>query len=203
MIRNIIFDLAGVILNLNIERDTEALVAAGLPNFSDCHKNPGLMKPLLDYLNGLMPEEEFFVAIRPFCKEGVSDEEILWAMNAVLDDVPRERLLMLKQLRKKYKVYLLSNIYDRAWEHTLNQFEKAGISTDECFDHLFLSYEMGLAKPDPRIYQAVFEQTGIKPEETAYFDDAPENIKAGAALGLDARLVEMNKLEDVIVPFLP
>lgn len=198
MIKNIIFDLAGVILNLNLERDTEALLNVGLPDFAGCLKNQAIADALIPYINGLVGEEEFLCAIRPFCNKDATDKDILWAMDAVLDDIPKERLLMLTELRKKYRVYLLSNIYEKAWDHTLRQFEKNGYTTDDCFDKVFLSYEMQLAKPNPQIFRQVFDETGIIPDETVYFDDSHENILAGKALGLNAYLVDMNNLEEVI-----
>lgn len=195
MIKNIIFDLAGVVLNLNLERDTRELNNVGLPDFEGCLKNPGIMSALVPYINGLSSPEEFLKAIRPYCSEDVKDEDIFWSMDAVLDDIPRERLEMLVELRKHYKVYLLSNLYPSAWAHTLKQFEKNGFTTEQCFDKIFLSYEMQLAKPDPRIFQQVFDETGIDPDETVYFDDTRENIVAGNAMGLHSYLVEMNQLE--------
>lgn len=196
--KNIIFDLAGVILNLNLERDTKALLSVGLPDFAGCVKHPGIVAALLPYLNGLCTKEAFIEAARPFCREDVTDKEILWAMDAVLDDVPLERIEMLLELRKKYRVFLLSNIYVDAWQHTVKQFEKHGYKPEDCFEHLFLSYEMNLAKPDPRIYQQVFAEAGINPDETVYFDDSRENIEAGKALGMHSYLVKMNQLEEAI-----
>ncbi len=198
MIKNIIFDLAGVILNLNLKRDTEALLGAGLPDFEGCLKNPAIVNAIVPYINGLCTKEEFLKAARQVCREDATDKEILWAMDAVLDDIPAERLQMLVDLRKKYRVFLLSNLYVSAWEHTLRQFDKAGFTPEQCFDRVFLSYEMQLAKPDPRIFQQVFAETGINPDETVYFDDSRENITAGTALGLHSFLVPMNQLETVI-----
>lgn len=196
MIKNIIFDLAGVVLNLNLERDVKALADAGFPDFKGCIENPKIAGAMMPYLNGLCTEQEFLENIRPFCKPDATDEDILWAMDAVLDDIPGSRLAKISELKNKYKIYLLSNIYDKAWQHALRMFDAAGYKTEDCFDELFLSYEMNLAKPDPNIYAAVFNATGIKPEETVYFDDSRDNIEMGKKLGMDSRLVKMNHLED-------
>lgn len=197
MIKNIIFDLVGVVLNMDLERDTMALQAAGLPDFEGCLKRPDIIGPVGDYINGLMEEDVFLERIRPLCKPGVTDDEIHWAMNAVLDDIPESRIKLLLSLRKKYKVYLLSNIYDAAWQHTKAQFAKAGYTPDDCFDKTFLSYEMQLAKPDPRIFQALISDTGIIPEETIFFDDTRSNIESARTLGFHAEVVPMNQLESL------
>lgn len=202
MIKNIILDLAGVVLNLNLERDTKALNDVGLPVFSECVKRPEIARPMLAYLNGLMEENDFVMEITPVCSEGVTREAILYAMDAVLDDIPHDRLQMIAQLRKQYRIILLSNIYETAWQHAVKEMQKSGYEPNDCFDDVFLSYEMQLAKPDPRIFLKVIETTGIVPEETLYFDDSRENIESGNALGLHSVLVPMNELENVITLYL-
>ena len=194
----IIFDLAGVILNLNLERDTRALNDVGLPDFAGCLADDAIRIPMLAYLNGLSDVETFCHDLRPKCRPDVTDAEMLWAMDAVLDDIPRSRIDMLLSLRKNYRVFLLSNIYDAAWKHAVKEIEHHGVSVSDCFDYTFLSHEMQLAKPDPKIFQAVIDATGINPEETYYFDDTKENIDMGAKLGFHSILVPMNQLESVI-----
>lgn len=195
---NYLFDLAGVIINLDLERDTKALNFIGLPDFEGCLKQPEIAVPTLAYLNGLMPEQQYCDTIRPLCRVGVTDEEILWAMDDVLDTIPESRIKMLLELRKHHKVYLLSNIYDRGWSIATNAFRKHNVEPEDCFDQLFLSHEMGVAKPDSRFFQAVIDATGINPTESNFFDDSRSNIAAAAALGFNAHLVPMNKLEVVL-----
>ncbi len=195
MINNIIFDLAGVLLNLNIERDTEALLSVGLPDFEGCIANRKIRGPISLYLNGLTDKPTFLKAIRPFCFPEATDDEILASMDAVLDDLPASRLAALVELRKHYKVYLLSNLYDTAWDYTQELIQRGGYSVEQCFDEAFISYQLQLAKPNPLIYQKVFEATGIKPEETIYFDDTHDNIEAARKLGVVSCLVPMNEIE--------
>ena len=197
--KNYIFDLAGVIINLDLERDTKALNYIGLPDFEGCIQQPEIAVPTLSYLNGLMSEQDYCDTIRPLCREGISDEDILWAMDDVLDIIPESRIQMLLELRKRHKVYLLSNIYDRGWQIASNAFRKHGVEPEDCFDQLFLSHEMQLAKPDPRIFQAVIDATGISPEETLFFDDSRSNIATAKSMGFQAHLAPMNKLEDVFI----
>lgn len=194
---NYIFDLAGVIINLDLERDTKALNYIGLPDFEGCIRQPEIAVPTLSYLNGLMSEQEYCDTIRPLCREGITDEDILWAMDDVLDIIPESRIQMLLELRKQHKVYLLSNIYDRGWQIASNAFRKHGVEPEDCFDQLFLSHEMQLAKPDPRIFQALIDATGISPGETLFFDDSRSNIATAKAMGFQAHLAPMNNLEDV------
>lgn len=195
MIKNILLDFAGVIMNLNMERDTKSLLAAGLPDWEGCMKNIQLKNVLLSYLNGLMTWEDFLPAIKPFCKADVTEQEIFDAMHDVLDDVPASRVEWILSLREKYKVYLLSNISEDSWTICKERFEASGHTLEECFDKVFLSYELRLAKPDKRIYQAVENATGLVPIETLYYDDSIENIDAGHHRGYRCIHVIMNNLE--------
>lgn len=195
MIKNIIFDLAGVVLNLDLERDTEALRSVGLPDFDECLRRPEIFQPMLNYLNGLSDAEDFLDEMHKVCSPDATGQQILDAMDAVLADVPKQRLERIVELRKRYRVFLLSNIYETAWQYAVNEIERHGYRVDDCFDKVFLSYEMRLAKPDPQIFHSVVEATGIVPEETLYFDDSRGNVDAGNRLGFVSHLVEMNHLE--------
>lgn len=195
MIKNLLFDLAGVVMNLNLERDTIALHNAGFPDFEECCRNPIIREPMLKYLNGLCSEAEFLERIHPLCNTDATDDDIRWAMNAVLDDIPLGRIQRIIQLRKKYKVYLITNIYHDAWNHTLNEIHSKGYELNDIFDQAFLSYELMLAKPDPRIFKVVIDSTGILPQETLYFDDSRENIETGKQLGFQTQLVSDNDID--------
>lgn len=198
MIRNLIFDLGGVLLNYDIEADTRALAEAGLPEYARWPEFPELGETANSYLNGLMTDEDFCARIDPFCAPGTSDETKFHSMQAVLADIPKARLEALVKLRERYRVYLLSNINHLSWEYSLGRFEEAGISPDECFDRLFLSYEMGMAKPDPQIYRTVLEETGSEAGETMFFDDNSDNVAAAAAVGIKACKVPMNSPEEIL-----
>lgn len=202
MIRNILFDLGGILLNLDIDKDTEALLSVGLPDFEGCLNRPEIEEPIMAYLNGLVETDAFIETIRPFCRPDVTREEILWSMDAVLGDLPLSRIEMVKELKRHYQVFLLSNINESAWNYTLRAFEHLGIKPEDCFDRIFLSYEMKMAKPDPEIFRTVFHETGVVPEETLYLDDNADNINTGLSLGLQAHLVPMNHIEQMDIPSL-
>lgn len=197
-IKNIIFDLAGVLLNLDLEKDTMALQSVGLPDFDECLRRPEIAQPTLKYLNGLIDEEEYLPLIRPYCSPSVTDAQIISSMNAVLADLPTSRMELLVSLRQRYQVFLLSNLNETDWHYTQSLIQKAGYEVDQLFDRTFISYQMHMAKPDPRIFEEVIRCTGINPAETLYLDDTRENIESGRRLGLQARLVPMNQLESIL-----
>lgn len=199
MIRNLIFDLGGVLLNYDVDADTRALAEAGLPEYARWHEYPDLGQIADAYLNGLMADDEFCIRIDPYCKPGTSDETKLSSMQAVLADIPKGRLETLLKLREHFRIYLLSNINHLSWEYSLEQFKKAGISPDECFDRVFLSYKMGTAKPSPLAFMKVLDDTGSKAGETLFLDDSSENIAAAAAIGIMTCKVPMNSPEGILM----
>lgn len=195
--KNIIFDLGGVIVNYDLEADTRALHAAGLPTYSECCDHPEINKIMNDFLNGLTPWEEYKVQIQPYCIPNISDEVLLAAMDDVMGEIPVSRLEQIIELRKSHRVYLLSNICEYTWKRIVVKLQRLGYAPEDLFDQIFLSYEMQLAKPDTHIYQAVIEATGIVPEETIFIEDTQANLDAAKTLGIQGIKVAMNRLEDI------
>ena len=195
MIKNLIFDLGGVIENLHMDRAERAFREIGMDLTKAIAENPNIVKTVMGYINGFVSEPEVAAVIRPYCSPDVTDEQIMLAMLAECGDIPVARLEALKGLRSRYKVYLLSNISERFWLDAVQKMNAQGYSPEDCFDRCFLSYEMQLAKPDAGIYQQVVSETGIRLEETLYFDDRKENVEAGKTAGFHAVMVDTNFLE--------
>lgn len=210
-IRNIVFDLGGVIVDLDIKSILAAFARLGMMpqgvtpemlmqgNIPDNWEIKRLMHAM-DM--GEMDREKFLAAMRPGCRPGVTDSELLAAMNSILL-FHRHRLEWLQQLRRRYRVFLLSNIGDVHWTETLRRTADMGIPIGECFDGMFLSYRLRMTKPDPRIFRHLIQQTGIVPGETLYIDDLPANIEAGNAAGLLGRKIGTNCLDEELPKLFP
>lgn len=201
-IKNLIFDLGGVLVNYDLLADARALQSVGLPDYFEWKNVPGLTDVCNPYLNGLMSEAEFCRRLRPFCRPGVTDGEMVHSMMAVMNDLPKSRLDALVRLRSKYRVILLSNINQPTWQYCEQQFTKAGYRVTDCFDHVFLSYRMALAKPDAAIYHAVLNECGILASETVFLDDTRANIDAAQTVGIQSWLVPMNDSEELLARLL-
>ncbi len=160
MIKNLIFDLGGVIENLHMDQAEKAFREIGMDLMKSISDDPNIVKAVMNYINGFMSEPEVAAVIRSYCMPDVTDEQIMLAMLAECGDIPVARLEALKSLRSRYKVYLLSNISERFWVDAVQKMNAQGYSPEDCFDRCFLSYEMQLAKPDARIYQQVVCETG-------------------------------------------
>lgn len=192
MIDTIIFDFGDIFINLNKQGTISGLQKLGMKEW-----NSEMDRLNLLFETGDVSYDDF---IAGFQKElpNASIEEILEAWNAVLADFPSYRLDFLKELSKKYRLFLLSNTDSIH----ISTFEKrSGISfyTDfyNCFEKVYFSFDIGLRKPDSKIYQFLLDKHNLVPENTLFVDDKTENTDSAARLGINVWNLQVGK-EDVI-----
>lgn len=184
-IRTIVFDLGGVLIDYDLQRCIDAFRALGFPdpeNFVNPYKQSGVFLSLED---GSGTPEELYRYINAVVGRHVDPRKIDEAWCSFLIDIPAYKLDMLLALRRQgYQVFMLSNtnviMFD--WMRR-NVFTKQGLTVDDYFDRLFLSYEMKLLKPYPAIFEKMAAEGGILPAETLLIDDGPANVATAAALG--------------------
>lgn len=187
-IRNIIFDLGDVILNIDVPIASKSF--ADLSG-REQHEILTIFKEseiFRQFETGLMDEPTFRNYLREILNfPDLSDEAIDTAWNSLLLDLPPERVELLKKLATKYRLFLLSNT-SSIHITQVNKILEASTGVEkleDLFEIVFLSYEMGLMKPDPRIYQEVLEKAGLKAEETLFLDDNADNIRSAGELGIE------------------
>lgn len=194
-IKNLVFDLGGVILTLDRDQAVRRFLQIGLENANemlDVYHQRGIF---LQLENGELSQEEFYEALRKEAGKNLSVEEMDWAWLGFFVDCPEYKLKMLEDLRAQgYKLYLLSNTNPiiMSWALSPN-FSPAGKTLADYFDKLYLSYQIGYTKPDPRIFQVMVDDAGILPEETLFIDDGLANVRAGQQLGFKTYLAENGK----------
>lgn len=192
MIDTIIFDFGDIFINLDKPATISGLQKLGMTEW-----NNELDQLNFSFETGHISPEDF---IDGFQKQlpNASKEEILKAWNAVLADFPLYRLEFLKELSKKYRLFLLSNT-DSIHINTFE--EKSGVSFYKdfynCFEKVYFSFDMGLRKPDPKIYQFLLDKHNLIPENTLFVDDKKENTDSAAMLGIKVWNLQVGK-EDVI-----
>ncbi|WP_031529170.1 HAD family hydrolase [Dyadobacter crusticola] len=186
-IKNIIFDLGDVILNIDVpvaSKSFAELSGREQSEILEIFRDNDIFR---HFETGSLDEAGFRDFMRKILDfSDLSDEAIDTAWNSLLLDLPPERVELLKKLATKYRIFLLSNT-SSIHITQVNKILKASTSVDrleDLFETVFLSYEMGLMKPDTRIYQKVLDQAGIKAEETLFLDDNYDNIQGAAQLGI-------------------
>lgn len=190
-IRNLLFDLGGVIMDIRRENCVEALTKMGMEGADEMlglYCQSGLFLLLEE---GKMSPAEFREEIRRRTVGNPTDAEIDAAFNKFLIGIPVERLRSLELLRKEYRVYMLSNTNPIMFESKIREeFGKDGRQTEDYFDGICVSYEELCAKPDSQIFSNLIGKFGINPEETVFFDDSQRNLDAAALHGFRTWLVE-------------
>jgi len=200
-IRHIIFDLGGVILNIDYRLTQQAFEQLGLKNGGEFYSKQRQHK-IFDLLEtGKIGEEEFLATVQNVLPGRLQYGEITEAWNAMILDFPLRRLQILQQLQLHYDLFLLSNtnvIHERAYNRVL-QLTCGYPSLSVFFDKIYLSHRVGLRKPDVRIFKLVMDENRLKPEQTLFIDDSIQHIESAKSLGIQTihMLDEMTMENDI------
>lgn len=185
-IKAVVFDFGNVIINIDVEKTILAFSELTFKSTSRIKQLFADAEVFRKYETGFYSDEEFRDVIRQVLSYPLNDQEIDHAWNALLLDIPKERIIFLENLRIKYPIYLLSNTNNIHIEHCKLYFRnKLGVSNFESlFNETFLSYKMGLWKPDYKIYDAVIQKIGCQPNEILFLDDNQDNIDSALDMGI-------------------
>jgi glucose-1-phosphatase len=184
-IKNIIFDLGGVLLNIDPNLTGKALTSMGVAPMEKVHARLSESRLYQRFDTGQCSPECFRDEIRIACGLNLTDQQVDKAWNALLLDFPPERVDMLHQLKNHYRLFLLSNTNSIHFKsYTANFFDKHGEELPALFEKIFLSYELGMHKPDGEIYTKVLELGNLIPSETLFIDDSLANAEAAVRAGM-------------------
>lgn len=176
--KNIIFDLGGVLVGFDRQRSIDAFEQIGCGKVADYIRDHRTEDLFYRIELGEISTHDFCEEVRQMTATNADDEAIIHAWNVLLTPVTENRLQRLRELREKgHRLFLLSNTNDMHWQY-------CGHQLDGCFERVFLSYEMRLAKPDTAIFAEVLRQADIDAHDTLFIDDNADNIAAAASLGI-------------------
>ncbi len=196
-IDTIIFDLGGVVVNLDIDRTINAFKKLGISNVEKWIK-PGLHSEIFLRLEvGEISEDLFYDGIRELAGVEISDSEIRSAWCVMLVNLPLERVKIIERLKKNSHVLLLSNTNSIHVEY-FDGFATGYSSISHLFHKVYYSFMLNDHKPNVSIFQSVIEKEKLIPERTLFLDDAEANIVAAQKAGLHTQLVSPeNRMEDI------
>ena len=189
-VKNIIFDLGGVLINLDYQLTRKAFENLGVANFNDLYTQHHA-NPLFEQLEvGAIEPEAFYEALRQTTGLTLTNSQIETAWNAMLLDFPVERLHWLSQIKNKYNIYLFSNtnaIHYNAFIHIYEQVAPQ-LGLDINFEHFFTtayySHTLGQRKPEVAAFEAVIRDAKLDPAQTLFIDDTLLNIEGAQKAGL-------------------
>lgn len=184
MITNLIFDFGGVIAPISREKAVEAFARLGLADADqrlDKYHQTGIFQELEE---GKISPDCFQQKLGELCGHTPDWKETRQAWMGYFTGLDERLLDCLKELRKRYKLFVLSNTNPYVMDWACSpEFSSKGKSLTEYFDKLYLSYQIGVTKPDRRIFDYLIADAGIDPAESLFVDDGPGNVQAAHALG--------------------
>ena len=200
-IKNIIFDFGGVIIPVDPMAYAAAMVELGCRDIKGLHERFQSEEVYIRFEKGEMSPEEFRMKLRSGITSRTTDEQLDQAWNRMLGEIPAQRVRLLEELKGRFRTFLLSNT-NRIHHISYNyRFCKTfGYpSLDNLFEKAYYSYQIGLYKPDPSIYDHVLQDSLLNPFETVFIDDNHENVRAAEKCGIiGIHLKDFDKLEDVL-----
>jgi glucose-1-phosphatase len=194
-IKNIIFDLGGVLINLDNKLTEKAFVDLGAKNFAQYFGHGFAASFFKEYEVGKISDEEFIQNLRQLGGLDVPDETIIKAWDALLLDFPPQRIELLKTLANQYRIFLFSNTNALHMKTVRKIYQDTfGEETlDDLFEKAYYSNVLGMRKPDVLSYQYITNENNLDPSETLFVDDAWINVEGANAAGLKGFYVEPGK----------
>lgn len=197
MIKNIIFDLGNVILNIDTKLSEIEFKKHGFTNFGELY-TLAAQSEIFDRLEvGAISTKDFYNEFRQVTKSELPDSIIEHCWNALIINYPSKRIELLKKLKPEYRTFILSNTnkihYDFYTKLLTEKHEVSGL--ESLVDKAYFSHEINLKKPYKDIYEYVLSDSNLIPEETLFIDDNQDNIEAAKKLGIETIWLTENNLE--------
>ena len=193
-ITTLIFDFGGVLINLDLERCIQRFKELGIQNFEDKLSNFGQKGFFLQFEKGEIGIPEFCDNVRKLAGTPLTDQQIIDAWCLFLVDIPAYKIDLLLELKKKYRLLLLSNTNPIHIDiSAVNEFARYGLKMENVFEKCYYSYDMKMAKPDAEIFEALLADAGAKPEECLFLDDGQKNIDQATKIGIRNYLVDVKE----------
>ena len=181
----VIFDLGGVIIHIDYAATIHAFENLGHSDFHTLYSQAQQSGLFDEFETGKISGQRFVNELLPYLKAGTSPNKVVAAWNALIGAVPKERIELLQKVREKYPTFLLSNTNElhmqavlRSWNASSNQ------PMSDFFDHIYLSHEIGMRKPNAEIFEFVCHENNLVPSETLFIDDSIQHIEGAKSCGL-------------------
>ncbi len=184
-IKNIIFDLGVVLLDLDFQKSAHAFKKLGFIGFENYYSKNHALHFFHAFETGHVSDKYFINEIITQNRLKATPDQIIKAWNEIIVGFPVEKVKFIHEVSKHYNIYMLSNtniIHARKYERQF--MDISGFSLNKYFKKIYYSHEIGLRKPDPEAFKIIFKENTIKPDQTLFIDDIEENLLPAKHLGM-------------------
>ena len=198
----IIFDLGGVLLNLDYDLTEKAFISLGMTKFGESYSQLQQVQLFDRYETGEISSFHFVNRLLDLLPPGTTANQVVHAWDAMILDFPVKRLEQLEALSQKYRLFLLSNTNDLHIDAVRRSLKKSvgHRNLEQYFEKTYFSSAVGMRKPDSKIFEFVCSENNLDPAKTIFIDDSPQHIEGAKLAGIEAFLLE--KGQDVFeLPF--
>ncbi len=190
-IKNIIFDMGGIFLEIDYNKTQQAFIDLGVHHFGELYGQHKATPLFEDLETGKSLPADFSRSFSEAAKISLDQQQIETAWNAMLGKFSLKALDWLEEIGKRYKIYLFSNtntIHYEAFQTTFRE-QTGKRSFDDYFIKAYYSHTHGLRKPYPEAFLKILEKEKLKAEETLFIDDTAGNIEGAKQAGLQTILL--------------
>lgn len=191
-VKNIIFDLGGVILNIEYQLTIDEFKKLGIDNFEDIFSQYKQSVLSDDFEIGRISVLEFHEGIKKISGVDFTFQESKNAWNALLLDLPKARIHLLKKLAQNYRLFLFSNTNETHYNQFVSQVSD---EFDSIFEKTYYSHLFGKRKPNKDAFQTILKENNLQASETLFVDDSIQHIKSAESLGILGILIQENPIE--------
>jgi len=193
-IKNIIVDLGGVILNIDYQLTVDAFRSLGIDSFEYIFSQYKQSSLSDDFETGRISESEFYEGIKTNSGVEFTFEEFKIAWNALLLDLPKERINILIKLSQNYRMFLFSNTNETHYKEFVTIVEN---DFNTIFENTYYSHQFGKRKPDADSFLSIINENNLNLKETLFIDDSIQHIKSADSLGINTLLIKDKSITEI------
>ncbi len=202
-IEQLIFDLGGVIINIDYNLTALAFKQLGINDFDTIYSKAKQDNLFDEFEKGTISNAGLRNRLKEHLPDGTSDEQIDAAWNSMLIAIPSHRVEWLQKLRKHYRIFLLSNtnrIHIKAFTAITDQQFGKGVF-ESTFEQHYYSCDIGMRKPDAEIFEKVLNDNQLDRAKTLFIDDSIQHIEGASKINLPAEWLQLDKGETIEVKY--
>ena len=201
-IKSIIFDLGGVILNLDYSKTVDEFKKIGVLHFKELYSQKKQTLLFDNFEKGKIKPEEFISSLKNSENLKIKEIDFINAWNAMLLEIPINKLQFIDGLKKDYKIFLLSNTNEIHIKKFENDLKKKNMLEQfyKCFDKIYYSSRMGKRKPEKNCFNQVLEENELVAKNTLFIDDSIQHVEGAEKAGIKTFHLEKNKSILDLVP---